>query len=155
MTREISFRLNGRPVKTNVEDNALLLNHLRDDLTLTGTKYVCGIGECGACTVMVDGEPNLSCLTLAAEVDGKDVTTIEGLDQGNMTPVQKALLHEGGIQCGFCTPGFVMVTEAQLKTRPKPSEQEIRQTQKGNLCRCTGYVNIVKGIQTVTPTASE
>ncbi len=145
--KKLEFTINGRKRKMDVEENTLLLNLIRDDLALTGTKYVCGIGECGSCTVMIDGEPILSCLTLAVDVDGKEVTTIEGLSDGELTRVQDSLIREGGVQCGFCTPGMVMVAESLLKTNPSPSEDEIRQRLAGNLCRCTGYSNIVKGIK--------
>lgn len=146
MTRIIKFRLNGHLRKYEVEDNKLLLNLLHDDIKLTGTKYGCGIGECGACTVLVDGEPLLSCLILAAQVDGKDVTTIEKVAETPSSPLVKNMLEEGAVQCGFCTPGFVMVADSLLRESPNPSEQEIREYLKGNLCRCTGYTNIVKGI---------
>jgi aerobic-type carbon monoxide dehydrogenase small subunit (CoxS/CutS family) len=148
--RKLEFVLNGEKRKVEVEDNTLLLNLIRDDLGLTGTKYVCGIGECGSCTVMVGGEPLLSCLTLALDVDGKEVTTIEGLSDGGLTDVQDSLIREGGVQCGFCTPGMVMVAESLLKANPHPTEEEIRRRLAGNLCRCTGYSNIVKGIKAVS-----
>jgi len=141
----IQFTLNGEKVSMEVEPNELLLNVLREKLGLTGAKYVCGIGECGACTVLVNGEPVLSCLTLAADVDGKEVTTIEGLAKdGELTVVQRAFIEEGAVQCGYCTPGFIIMIEKLLQENPDPSEQEIREFVRGNLCRCTGYVNIVK-----------
>lgn len=145
---EIEFTLNGRRRRLQVEPNQLLLSLLRDYLHLTGTKYGCGIGECGACTVLLDGEPILSCLTLAAEVEGREVATIEGITEGgSLDDVQEAFLEEGAVQCGFCTPGFIMAAEALLKENPNPSEEEIREYLKGNLCRCTGYVNIVKAVR--------
>jgi carbon-monoxide dehydrogenase small subunit len=147
MTRTIEFELNGKRRRVEVEDNALLLNLIRDQLDLTGTKYACGIGECGACTVLVDGEPVLSCLTLAAEVDGRSVVTIEGLAREGLTKAQEGLLKAGGVQCGFCTPGLLIVTESLLRRNKRPTEEEIREYLKGNLCRCTGYTNIVKGIK--------
>jgi aerobic-type carbon monoxide dehydrogenase small subunit (CoxS/CutS family) len=145
--KRLEFTLNGKRISTEVDENTLLLNLIRDDLGLTGTKYVCGIGECGSCTVMVDGEPLLSCLVLALDVDGKKVTTIEGLSDGGLTRIQDGLIQEGGVQCGFCTPGIVMVAESLLRTKPHPQEDEIRRHLAGNLCRCTGYSNIVKGIK--------
>lgn len=145
---KVEFTLNGRRRQFDVEPNQLLLNLLRERLYLTGTKYGCGIGECGACTVLVDGEPVLSCLTLAADVDGREVETIEGLAKGDdLDVVQEAFLEEGAVQCGFCTPGFIMTTKALLNENPHPTEEEIREYLKGNLCRCTGYVNIVKAVK--------
>ncbi len=144
----IRFKLNGREVEAEVEPNTLLLNLLREQFHLTGAKYGCGIGECGACTVLLDGEPILSCLTLAVEVDGREVTTIEGLaGDGELHPLQRAFLEEGAVQCGFCTPGMILTAKALLEENPNPSEDEIREYLKGNLCRCTGYVNIVKAVK--------
>ena len=145
---KIRFKLNGREVEAEVEPNTLLLNLLRERFHLTGAKYGCGIGECGACTVLLDGEPILSCLTLAVEVDGREVTTIEGLaEDGKLHPLQRAFLEEGAVQCGFCTPGMILTAKALLDENPNPSEEEIREYLKGNLCRCTGYVNIVKAVK--------
>ena len=145
---KIRFKLNGREVEAEVEPNTLLLNLLRERFHLTGAKYGCGIGECGACTVLLDGEPILSCLTLAVEVDGREVTTIEGLaEDGKLHPLQRAFLEEGAVQCGFCTPGMILTAKALLEENPNPSEDEIREYLKGNLCRCTGYVNIVKAVK--------
>jgi len=144
----IEITINGRKRQFDVEPNKLLLNLLRDELYLTGTKYGCGIGECGACTVLLDGAPVLACLTLAVDADGRRVDTIEGLAEGDrLDPVQEAFLEEGAVQCGFCTPGFIMTTKALLAENPDPSEEEIREYLKGNLCRCTGYVNIVKAVK--------
>ncbi len=145
---KIQITINGRPRSFDVEPNKLLLNLLREDLGLTGAKYGCGIGECGACTVHVNGEPVLGCMTLAVDCDGKSVETIESLSDGTeLHPIQQAFLDEGAVQCGFCTPGFIMTTKALLGENPEPSETEIREYLKGNLCRCTGYVNIVKAVQ--------
>ncbi len=145
---EIDIIINGRKRRFDVEPNKLLLNLVRDDLYLTGTKYGCGIGECGACTVHLDGEAVLACMVLAVDADGRRVDTIEGVADGNkLDPVQEAYIEEGAIQCGFCTPGFVMTTKALLAENPDPSEAEIREYLKGNMCRCTGYVNIVKAVQ--------
>lgn len=146
---KIQITINGRKRDFDVEPSKLLLNLIRDDLDLTGAKYGCGIGECGACTVHVDGEPVLGCMTLAVDCDGKTVDTIESLSKGQeLHPIQQAYLDEGGVQCGYCIPGFIMTTKALLEENPDPSESEIRGYLKGNLCRCTGYVNIVKAVQT-------
>lgn len=140
--------INGRKREFDLEPSKLLLNLLRDELDLTGSKYGCGIGECGACTVLVDGDAVLGCMTLAVDCDGKSVETIESLSDGtDLDPIQQAYLDEGAIQCGFCTPGFIMTTKALLIENPDPDEGEIRTYLKGNLCRCTGYVNIVKAVQ--------
>jgi len=145
---KIEITVNGRLRDFDVEPNILLLNLLRDDLYLTGTKYGCGIGECGACTVHLDGEAVLACLTLAVDADGRSVDTIEGVADGDrLDSVQEAFLEEGAIQCGFCTPGFIMSAKALLGENPNPTEGEIREYLKGNMCRCTGYVNIVKAVQ--------
>ena len=143
-----TITINGRKRELDIPPSTLLLNLLRDELGLTGAKYGCGIGECGACTVHVDGEPVLGCMTLAVDCDGKSVETIEGLSDGReLHPIQQAYLDEGAVQCGFCTPGFIMTTKALLTENPDPSEAEIRNYLKGNLCRCTGYVNIVRAVQ--------
>jgi carbon-monoxide dehydrogenase small subunit len=143
----LRFRLNGRPVTVDVPPGRRLLDLLREDLGLTGTKEGCGEGECGACTVIVDGKPRLSCLTAAVQVDGKEVLTVEGLAaRGKLHPIQKALVETAGVQCGFCTPGFVMAATALLAENPNPSKEEIRQYLSGNLCRCTGYERIVDAV---------
>jgi aerobic-type carbon monoxide dehydrogenase small subunit (CoxS/CutS family) len=145
---KIEITVNGRKRQFDVEPNKLLLNLVRDELYLTGTKYGCGIGECGACTVHLDGEAVLACMVLAVDADGKQVDTIEGVAKdGELDPVQEAFIEEGAIQCGFCTPGFIMSTKALLKENPNPTEDEIREYLKGNYCRCTGYVNIIKAVQ--------
>ncbi|MCF8885673.1 MAG: (2Fe-2S)-binding protein [Nitrososphaerota archaeon] len=145
---KIRIIVNGVERELEVEPNELLINVLREKLRLTGTKYGCGIGECGACTVHVNGEPVLSCLTLAVEVDGKEITTIEGLGKdGELDPIQEAFIEEGAVQCGYCTPGFIMTAKALLNEKINPTREEIIDYIKGNLCRCTGYVNIVKAIQ--------
>ena len=148
MPRRIRFRLNGEWVEVDVEPNELLLNVLREKFGLTGAKYGCGIGECGACTVLVDGEPVLSCLTLAVDVDGKDVVTIEGLAKDDELHVlQKAFLEHGAVQCGYCTPGFILTAKRLLEENPDATEEEIKEYIRGNICRCTGYVNIVRAIK--------
>ena len=145
---KIEITVNGRKRQFDVEPNKLLLNLIRDELYLTGTKYGCGIGECGACTVHLDGEAVLACMVLAVDADGKQVDTIEGVaEDGNLDPVQESFIEEGAIQCGYCTPGFIMTTKALLKENPKPTEDEIREYLKGNYCRCTGYVNIINAVQ--------
>ena len=145
----VSFSLNGRPVAARCGPERILLDLLREDLRLTGTKRGCDLGTCGCCTVLVDGRPTLSCLTLAALVAGRSVTTIEGLSppQG-LSPVQKAFVDLGATQCGFCTPGFVLTATALLRERPQPSREEIERAISGNLCRCTGYRAIVRAIET-------
>ncbi len=147
MGKKISFILNGVKREVYVEPNELLLNVLREKMGLTGTKYGCGIGECGACTVLLNGNPVLSCLTLAMDVDGKELVTIEGLAQEELQIIQRTFLEEGAVQCGFCTPGIIIMAKSLLKNKTNPTEEEIREYLKGNLCRCTGYVNIVKSIK--------
>ncbi len=146
---KISIKINGEPKEFDVTPNTLLLNLVRDEIDLTGTKYGCGIGECGACTVHMNGLAVLACMVLAVDADGHEIETIEGLSDGTeLHPIQQSYLDEGAVQCGFCTPGFIMTTKALLEETPSPSEQEIREYLNGNLCRCTGYVNIVKAVQT-------
>lgn len=150
MRYPVQFTVNGMPVDAAVEPAQTLLDFLREGLGLTGTKEGCGTGDCGACTIILNGRPVNSCLTLAAEADGAEVQTIEGLSQdGGIDPIQKALVEYGGTQCGFCTPGFVMMAKAFLATNPHPTEDELRMGIAGNLCRCTGYDKIVKAIQSV------
>jgi len=146
--RLIELTVNGRAREDAVSDHTLLLDYLRETLGLTGTKQGCDGGECGACTVLVDGEPRLACITLAASVGGRHVETIEGLAvDGRMSVVQQAFHEKLGTQCGFCTPGMVMAAEALLRRNPSPSDSEIRDALSGNLCRCTGYVKIVESVQ--------
>jgi len=145
---KITINVNGKQQKFDMEPNTLLLNLIRDEMSLTGTKYGCGIGECGACTVLLDGDAVLACMMLAVDADGHRVDTVEGLSDGNkLHPIQQAYLDEGAVQCGFCTPGFIMSTKALLDKNPNPNEAEIREYLNGNICRCTGYVNIVKAVQ--------
>ena len=145
---EIEFAINGKKRSLSVKPNDLLINMIRNDLFLTGSKYGCGIGECGACTVLLNGEPVLSCLTLAATVNGKEITTIEGLAKENeLHPIQKAFLKNGAVQCGFCTPGMILTATALLRENPNATEDEIMDYMRGNLCRCTGYIQIVKAIK--------
>ena len=148
MLMKITITVNGRQKRFDVEPNTLLLNLIRDEMALTGTKYGCGIGECGACTVQMDGDAVLACMVLAVDADGCKVDTVEGLANGDkLHPIQQAYLDEGAVQCGFCTPGFIMATKALLEENPSPSEAEIRDYLNGCICRCTGYVNIVKAVQ--------
>ena len=147
-TREVAFRLNGQLTVIHTEPHRTLLQVLRDDLGLIGAKEGCGSGDCGACTVLAEDEAICSCLLLAAEVEGRSITTIEGLaPEGELHPVQRAFVDCGALQCGFCTPGMVLSTVALLKRSPSPTEPEIRDALSGNLCRCTGYDMIVKAVQ--------
>ena len=144
---EIVLRVNGINYKVSVEPWRTLVEVLRETLGLTGTKKSCNEGECGACTVIVDGKPVASCLMLAMDAQGKDILTIEGLSEGEkLHPIQEAFLKHGAIQCGFCTPGMVMSAKALLDENPKPTVTEIRRAISGNLCRCTGYQHIVDSI---------
>ena len=147
--QHIQMRINGEPCEFLVEPNTLLMNLLRSEMELTGTKYGCGTGQCGGCTVLVNGEPVLSCLTLALAVDGADILTIEGVaaPDGTLDPIQEAFLDTAAIQCGYCTPGMVLMAKALLNKNPSPSEDQIREHIKGNLCRCTGYHRIVQAIK--------
>jgi carbon-monoxide dehydrogenase small subunit len=151
---EIEVTVNNEKRRLSVKPNDLLINILRDELYLTGTKYGCGIGECGACTVFLEDELVLSCLTLAAAVDGKKITTIEGLAKGNeLHPMQIAFLKNAAVQCGFCTPSMILTATALLKENLNPTEDEIRDYMRGNICRCTGYIQIVKAIESCTTEA--
>ncbi len=146
--RLLSLTVNGRPREDAVADHLLLLDYLRETAGLTGTKQGCDGGECGACTVLVDGEPRLACITLAASCEGRRVETIEGLAAGGrMSRLQQAFHEKLGTQCGFCTPGMIMAAEALLRRSPNPTEAEIREALSGNLCRCTGYVKIIESVQ--------
>ncbi len=146
----ITFQLNGRTRELLVDPNQTLLRMLREDLQLTGTKYGCGEGDCGACTVLLDDEPVNSCLILAAQVDGHRLTTIEGLADGDkLHPLQTSFIENGAIQCGFCTPGMILSAKALLDEHPDPSELDIRTAISGNLCRCTGYQKIVEAVKAV------
>ena len=145
--RRITLTLNGKPLTREIEDSRLLIEFLREDLKLTGTKESCGVGVCGACTVLLDGKPISSCLALAAHADGCAVTTIEGIAEGDtLHPLQEAFLAHGGYQCGICTPGQILAAKALLDANPHPSKDEIRHWMMGNLCRCTGYYKIIDAI---------
>ena len=144
---ELDLTVNGEPVKVRVSPLATLLDILRNDLELTGTKYGCGEGECGACSVLLDGKVVNSCLVPALECEGSEVVTIEGLGaNGKVHPIQKAFVDHGAIQCGFCTPGMIMATYALLEANPSPTEEEVKRGLEGNLCRCTGYRKIIDAV---------
>ncbi len=142
--------LNGKPVEVKVDPTWTLLYVLREELKLTGTKKGCEKGDCGACTILLEGNPVNSCLVLALQAEGKKIETIEGLGQAEaLHPLQKSFIANGAVQCGFCTPGMLLSAAALLKKKPNPTEKDIRRAISGNLCRCTGYAKIVKAIQTV------
>jgi aerobic-type carbon monoxide dehydrogenase small subunit (CoxS/CutS family) len=144
---EIVLKVNGTNYRLGIETRRTLLEVLRENLGLTGTKKSCNEGECGACTVLMDGRPVASCLVLAMDAQGKEILTIEGLSEGEkLHPIQEAFLKHGAIQCGFCTPGMVMSAKALLDRNPEPTKTEIRKAISGNLCRCTGYQHIVDSI---------
>ena len=145
---KISLRLNGEETTLDVPSDRRAIDLLREDLGLTGTKEGCGSGECGACTILVDGEGRLSCLMSAAQLEGKNVTTIEGLAlEGRLHPLQEAFIKHGAVQCGFCTPGMILSALDLLRRNRNPSRQEIREGISGNLCRCTGYQKIVDAVE--------
>jgi carbon-monoxide dehydrogenase small subunit len=147
MKKEIKLRVNGQEREITVEPRQTLLDVLRNDLGLTGTKEGCGNGNCGTCTVLLDGKPISSCLVFAVEAEEQDIITIEGLSQaGKIHPLQQAFVEEGAIQCGFCTPGMILTAKAFLDSNPHPTESQVRQAIAGNLCRCTGYDKIVRAI---------
>ncbi len=146
----INIKVNGRAWDLAVEPNRTLLDVLRHDLELTGTKRGCDLGECGSCTVILNGKPVNSCLVLAIQANGAEVLTIEGLaGPSGLHPLQRAFVEKGAIQCGFCTPGMILSASSLLQKNPKPGEEEIRTALSGNLCRCTGYQKIVEAIQSV------
>ena len=147
MKKTIQLTINGEPVEAAVSTNQTLVQFLREDMGLTGTKHGCGLGDCGACTVLMDGKAVNSCLVLAIQADGTAIMTIEGLaENGNLHPLQQAFVDKGAIQCGFCTPGMILSAKALLDEKPNPSELEIRTAISGNLCRCTGYQKIVQAV---------
>ena len=148
MARLLELTLNGRPRVDAIADNVLLLDYLREVVGLTGTKTGCDGGECGACTVLVDDQPRLSCLTLAASIGGKRVDTVESLGHdGRLSAVQRGFHEKLGAQCGYCTPGFIMASAGLLRRNPRPSEDDIREALGSNICRCTGYVKIIEAVQ--------
>jgi len=150
MSERIELLVNGNSYPVNVEADDLLVDVLRDKLGLVGTKKGCSSGDCGACTIIMDGRPVTSCLVLALAAVGKEIKTIEGFTpKDELHPLQESFIEHGAIQCGYCTPGLLLTADALLKSNPNPNEQEIRQAIAGNLCRCTGYVAIVDAIQAV------
>jgi len=147
-THQISVTINGKTHKADVESRLLLVHFLRENLNMTGTHIGCDTTSCGACTVQLNGKPVKSCTVLAVQADGMEVKTIEGLAQnGKLHPIQEGFHEEHGLQCGFCSPGMMMTSSALLEQNPHPTEDEIRHAISGNLCRCTGYMNIVKAVQ--------
>ncbi|AFM24547.1 (2Fe-2S)-binding protein [Desulfomonile tiedjei] len=157
MSKDIKFILNGNRMEMSIEEHWTVLHLLREELGLTGTKEGCGSGECGACTVIVDGLAVNSCLYLAVELEGKDVLSIEGLasPDGTLHPLQKSFIEHGGIQCGFCSPGMILSSKALLDENPRPTDEEIQHALAGNLCRCTGYVPIFESVKAVIQKDSE
>jgi carbon-monoxide dehydrogenase small subunit len=152
---KITLTVNGEVELVDVPSNMTLLQLLRDKLVLTGTKNGCAAGECGACTVIMDGEPVNSCMVLAVECDGSQITTVEGLaHDGQLDPVQETIIEQGGVQCGFCTPGILISARALLDRNPDPSDYEIRDALVGNLCRCTGYLRIIDAVKQAATGAS-
>jgi 4-hydroxybenzoyl-CoA reductase subunit gamma len=148
MVRILKLTLNGRTRNDAISDNLLLLDYLRETVGLTGTKTGCDGGECGACTVLINDQPRLSCLTLAAQVDGAHLDTVESLGaEGHLSPVQRGFHEKLGSQCGYCTPGFIMASAGLLRRNPHPSEDEIRDALGSNICRCTGYVKIIEAVK--------
>lgn len=152
----IQLDINGRIYEVPVDPRDLLVDVIRKKVGLTGTKKGCGQGDCGACTVLIDGTPVLSCITLAIACQGKKIITIEGLadEKGNLHPIQQAFVDEGAVQCGFCTPGMILSAKALLDRNPRPEEREIKQAIAGNICRCTGYKRIVKAIDAAAEQSS-
>lgn len=152
----VSFKVNGKEYSPTIPFNVTLLDCLRDVLGITSPKECCGMGECGSCTVIMNGKTVNSCLILAVEAAGTEITTVEGLSSdGNLTPLQEAFIEAGAVQCGFCTPGMIMSAQYLLKQNPHPSEQEIKEGLSGNLCRCTGYARIVDAVLKVSKTSSD
>lgn len=148
MEKCIKFKLNGKEIELTTDPTKRLVNALRDDLNMTGTKIGCEVGECGACTVVIDGEATTSCLVLAGQVEGKNVETIEGMSETKIGAIlQKCFVENGAVQCGFCTPGMIMSAYALLKKIPNPTKDEIKNAMSGNLCRCTGYIPILNSIE--------
>lgn len=156
MSATVKFTLNGKPQNVSTDSRRTLLEVLREDLDLTGTKYGCGEGACRACTVLIDGKPVRSCLTEISEVEGRKVQTIEGLaNNGNLHPVQEAFVKEGAMQCGYCVPGMIVSTVALLERNPSPSREQIVEALNGNICRCCGYLNLLNAVERAAKTRKE
>jgi aerobic-type carbon monoxide dehydrogenase small subunit (CoxS/CutS family) len=150
MKKTITLKVNDQDYDLVIPVNRTLTQVLRENLKLTGTKHGCSVGDCGSCTVLLDGQPVNSCLVLAVEAEGREIQTIEGLaEDGKLHPIQQAFVDKGGIQCGFCSPGMILTAKALLDKNPSPTESEIREAISGNLCRCTGYQKIVEAIASV------
>ena len=150
--RKLTFTLNGKPVSCEVEDHELLLDTLRERFSLKSVKEACSIGECGACTVLIDNEPRYGCLTLSSKAEGRDVKTVEYLGSPEkLHPLQEAFIRRGAVQCGYCTPGMLLVAYSLLLKNRRPTEEQIRKALSGNLCRCTGYIQIVEAIKDAAP----
>jgi len=152
MKKEIKLKINGNEYRVSVDTRMTLLDAIREKIGLTGTKEGCGVGECGTCTVLMDGKPVYSCLMFAVDAEGRDILTIEGLSEH---PLQKAFIEHGAVQCGFCTPGMILSAKALLDENPNPTELEVRKAISGNLCRCTGYSKIVEAILSLSSEKSE
>ncbi len=156
MKKQIKLKVNGVEYEVWIKPHWTLLDVLREEIGLVGTKKGCDKGECGACTVLMDGEAILSCLVLAIQCQRKEISTIEGLaEDGNLDPLQEAFVRQGAIQCGFCTPGMIMASRALLNRSPHPSEEEIKRGLSGNLCRCTGYTKIIAAVQKASTTEGQ
>jgi carbon-monoxide dehydrogenase small subunit len=157
MGKEIAnFIVNGNEYEVIIEPHMLLIDVLRDEMGLMGTKYACGAGDCGSCTVLIDGKPSFSCLTLAVTAKGKNILTIEGMADGiALHPIQQAFVEKGAVQCGFCTPGMVLSTKALLDENSEPTRDDVKTALAGNLCRCTGYVKIVDAVEVAAGTMRE
>jgi len=156
MKTAIELHINGDNYEILVSPNNTLLEVLRERLGLMGTKRGCDLGACGACTVLIDGEASLSCLMLALDAVGKQITTIEGLSEtGELHPLQQAFVDQGALQCGFCTPGMILTAQAILQENPRPTEETIKKKMAGNLCRCTGYKKVVEAVMSVRPPAGK
>jgi carbon-monoxide dehydrogenase small subunit len=151
MKKEITLKVNGNDYKMTVDTRMTLIEAIRDEIGLTGTKEGCSVGECGTCTVLMDGKPIYSCIMLAVEAEGKEILTIEGLaDSDDLHPIQKSFIDHGAVQCGFCTPGMILTAKALLDENPNPTEEDVRKAISGNLCRCTGYSKIIEAIMSLS-----